>query len=131
MMALTASAKPSGVHLVTLPQTMPSSSSTRYFTRVSPVPTTSVEPFATVNVPAPFVGVPSLVAEAAGLAAGLSAPALTDLTGAVAVGFGLAFVGDGFGFGLPFVGEGSADGAPAPGAAGGAAAPSVGPPQPA
>src|SRR5262245_11517006 len=55
-----AAAKLAGVQTGLLPQVMPFSSSTRYFTRVLPAPTTSVPPAATANVPLPMDGTPSL-----------------------------------------------------------------------
>src|SRR5215468_12589090 len=56
----TAPAKLDAVHGVTVPQLIPASTSTRYFTSVAPVPMTVALPEAMVKVPEPFVGTPSL-----------------------------------------------------------------------
>src|SRR2546429_8742740 len=93
-----------------VPQLMPSSPSTRYWTRVVPVPTMSVPPGAGVKVPAPCTGTPSAPGGGS-FAPPRSPPVLLGLV-SVLDGLGLGFalgLGDGVAEG-DGLGEGEADG---------------------
>jgi hypothetical protein len=114
MMRSTVAAKPAGVQAELLPQSIPSSTSMRYFTSVVPVPTMSVPPLPTVKVPAPCGGTPSLAGGGA-FVFGASAPAETVFFNVV-VGFD-AGLPPGL-FEVPGEREGIAEGVPAAGDAG-------------
>src|SRR5689334_7541617 len=86
MTVSTVAAKLAGVQTGLLPQTIPSSTSTRYFTSMLPVPTTSLPPDAPVNVPAPLLGTPS----AAGAVADPVSPPAATVFFSVLLGLGLA-----------------------------------------
>src|SRR5688500_2433865 len=75
-MLSTLSAKLAADHGALAPQSIPFSISTWYLTSVVPVPSRAESPPATLKVPSPVAGTPSLVGGALG-AAGMSPPGFT------------------------------------------------------